>query len=122
MADQPPPPQDLSPTTMEGRTREDEEDGFPPSIFRSYLSQLLPAVIGASSEDIESSLFSEEKSDEWNDKASKFCNDQAMGVIYVNQVREQHGEGEGELAFPSLLLTRWISKSERYGREERGWA
>lgn len=75
-------------------------NAYPTSLFRSYLLTLLPAVIGASVEDIESTLLSEEKADEWDDKATRFCSDGAMGVVYVNQVREPGAEGEGQSIGP----------------------
>jgi hypothetical protein len=66
---------------------------FDPDIFRTYLSSLLPPVIGAKPSDLHS-LFD----DEFEERVSRFAADTG-GVIYVVQVKE---ESEG---VPTSLLS-----------------
>lgn len=66
---------------------------FDPDIFRTYLSSLLPPVIGAKPSDLHS-LFD----DEFEERVSRFAADTG-GVIYVVQVKE---ESEG---VPTILLS-----------------
>lgn len=57
--------------------------------FKAYLSLLLPAVVAAEADDLERTLFATEAFDEG---AKRFLQDASVGVIYVEQVRE---EGDG---------------------------
>jgi hypothetical protein len=66
------------------------------SRFRAYLSNLLPAVLGAEEEDILDSLLHESQAEDFEERVAKFVGDSAIGVVYVNQVRERTVEGDGE--------------------------
>lgn len=70
----------------------------PPNLdsFRTYLSNLLPAVLGATPEDVEDSLFHESEAAEFQDRAAKFIGDSNVGVVYVVQVRQEEVEGDSE--------------------------
>jgi hypothetical protein len=66
------------------------------SRFQTYLSNLLPAVLGAEEEDILDSLLHESQAEDFEERVAKFVGDSAIGVVYVNQVRERTVEGDGE--------------------------
>lgn len=57
---------------------------FDPEIFRTYLTNLLPPVIGANVSDL-NTLFD----DEFEERVSRFAADNG-GVIYVVQVKEEN--------------------------------
>ncbi|KAG5351429.1 hypothetical protein C0989_006504 [Termitomyces sp. Mn162] len=59
---------------------------FDPSIFRSYLLALLPPVIGAEPDELES-LFD----DEFEEKVTRFATDNG-GSIYIVKIREEVGD------------------------------
>lgn len=63
---------------------------FDPEIFQNYLKILLPPVIGANPEDLES-LFD----DEFDERVARFAAD-TVSVVYVVQVKE---ESEGTVSF-----------------------
>ena len=64
---------------------------FDPEIFRSYLTSLLPPVIGANVSDL-NAMFE----DEFEERVSRFSADSG-GVIYVVQIKE---ESEGASPCP----------------------
>ena len=64
------------------------------SVFRSYLLALLPVVLAASTEDIESTLFD----DEFDERVSKFASE-GNSVIYVEKTRID-SEGEQSAQTP----------------------
>lgn len=71
----------------------DPSISFDSSVFRSYLLALLPPVVGASLEELES-LFD----DEFDDRVSRFAGE-GGGVIYVSKKRD---EVEGEQSLDQL--------------------
>lgn len=64
-----------------------------PAVFRSYLGNLLPAVLGASQNDVDR-LFEGASGAMVDEKADKFLRDSTAGVVYVNQVKEPLAYGE----------------------------
>ena len=64
------------------------------NVFRSYLLALLPVVLAASTEDIESTLFD----DEFDERVSKFASE-GNSVIYVEKTRID-SEGEQSAQTP----------------------
>lgn len=101
----PPPSLDVSPAQA-------TSSSFDPAIFRSYLSALLPGVLGASPLDLDTSLLSEHRADEFDERSSAFLNDPASVVVYVNQVKDSEPDNESECnRAPPGTLFGWLARS-----------
>jgi hypothetical protein len=79
------------------RTTRLRRTSFDPAIFRTYLLSLLPPVIGASPEEIES-IFD----DEFDERVTRFASE-GTGVIYIIKRRDKV---EGKLFLKSSSLQR----------------
>ncbi|TBU30761.1 dynein heavy chain [Dichomitus squalens] len=95
--------------TLNGNGNGDLHDGisepaiaFDPSVFRSYLLSLLPPLLAASPEELES-IFDED----FHDRVSRFAGE-GSGVIYVVKKKEEH-ESEDAPPTYSYKLTQTLT-------------
>lgn len=77
-----PEPAHDGPAAVNGNGNANPLPSIDPNVFRSYLLALLPVVLAASLEDIESTLFE----DEFDERVLRFASE-GNSVIYVEKTR-----------------------------------